>query len=164
MGVSRPSYRGRPHLRTADVRRCDWRRRRLALTGAVIGIVGVTDAENKETGVSATILGVPMSPYPSFGLGDQQCITLPSSDAAVTLVRGNIASGVVGVVASTVLRAALIGGGLYIIGERKHLMRNSLAAASAIEAFVLAWVAGKNAMGEKEQQTGVSGLPVVGFP
>lgn len=100
---------------------------------------------------------------PSFGLGDQ-CITLPSSDAAVTLVRGNIASGLVGVVASTVLRAALIAGGLYLVGQRDHLARNSLGAASAIEAFVLAWVAGKNAMGEDQpKQPGVSGAPL-GFP
>lgn len=98
---------------------------------------------------------------PTFGLGDA-CITLPSSDAAVTLVRGNIASGVVGVVASTVLRAALIGGGLYLVGQRQHLVRNSLAAASAIEAFVLAWVAGKNAMNGKEETA--STPPTVGFP
>lgn len=76
-------------------------------------------------------------------LGDE-CITLPSSDAAVTLVRGNIASGVVGVLTSTALRAALISGGLYMVGAKEHLVRNSIAAASAIEAFVLAWVAIQN--------------------
>jgi hypothetical protein len=99
---------------------------------------------------------------PTFGLGDE-CITLPSSDAAVTLVRGNVASGLVGVVTSTLLRAALIGGGLYLVGQRDHLARNSIAAASAIEAFVLAWVAGKNAMNGKNEAT-TSTSPTVGFP
>ena len=95
------------------------------------------------------------------GLADE-CITLPSSDAAVTLVRGNIASGLVGVVASTVLRAGLIGGGLYLVGERKHLVRNALGAAAAIEAFVLAWGAGKN-NGKSSSQPAAT-PPPVGFP
>ncbi len=98
---------------------------------------------------------------PTFGLGDE-CITLPSSDAAVTLVKGNLAPGIVGVVGSTLLRAGLIAGGLYLVGQRDHLARNAVAAASAIELFVLAWVAGKNAMNGKSQATPPQ--PQVGFP
>jgi len=74
-----------------------------------------------------------------------RCITLPSSDAAVTLVRGDVARGVVGVVGSSILRGLLIMGGLYVVGEREHLVRNALGASAAIELFVLAWVAAKNA-------------------
>ena len=74
-----------------------------------------------------------------------QCITLPSSDAAVTLVRGDIASGLPGVLGTALLRGLLIAGGLYAVGERAHLVRNALGASAAIELFVLAWVAKKNA-------------------
>ncbi len=100
---------------------------------------------------------------PSFGLGDG-CITLPSSDAAVTLVQGNIAPGIVGVVGSTLLRAGLIAGGLYLVGQKDHLARNAIAAASAIELFVLAWVAGKNAMNDKNAPAQPAQPPKVGFP
>jgi hypothetical protein len=85
-------------------------------------------------------------------MNGDQCITLPSSDAAVTLVKGDIAPGLVGVIGSTLLRAGLIAGGLYLVGERKHLVRNAVAAAGAIEIFVLAWVAGKKAMAPAPQQ------------
>jgi hypothetical protein len=99
---------------------------------------------------------------PTFGLGDG-CITLPSSDAAVTLVQGNIAPGIVGVAASTLLRAGLIAGGLYLVGQRDHLARNAIAAASAIEIFVLAWVAGKNAVQNGKNEPAAA-PPKVGFP
>ena len=84
------------------------------------------------------------------GLGEDvsiggRCITLPSSDAAVKLVRGDIASGLPGVIGTALLRGALIAGGLYVVGERTHLIRNALGASAAIEMFVLAWVAKKNA-------------------
>ena len=74
-----------------------------------------------------------------------RCITLPSSDAAVTLVRGDIASGLPGVLGTALLRGPLIAGGLYAVGERTHLVRNALGASAAIELFVLAWVWKKNA-------------------
>lgn len=76
---------------------------------------------------------------------DGRCITLPSSDAAVTLVRGDVVSGLPGVVGTAVMRGALIMAGLYAVGEREHLVRNSLGASAAIELFVLAWVAVQNA-------------------
>ena len=74
-----------------------------------------------------------------------RCITLPSSEAVVTLVRGDVGRGLVGVVGSSLLRAALIMGGLYVVGERDHLVRNALGASAAIELFVLGWVIKKNA-------------------
>ena len=85
-----------------------------------------------------------------IGLGEDvslggRCITLPSSDAAVRLVRGDVVTGLPGVIGTGLLRAALIMGGLYVAGERAHLVRNALGASAAIEAFVLAWVAVKNA-------------------
>ena len=60
--------------------------------------------------------------------------------AVVTLVRGDVLPGLVGMVASTALRGLLIMGGLYLVGEREHLVRNALGASAAIELFVLAWV------------------------
>jgi hypothetical protein len=74
-----------------------------------------------------------------------RCITLPSSETAVTLVRGDVAAGLIGVIGSTLLRSVIIMGGLYVVGERAHLIRNALGASTAIELFVLAWVARKNA-------------------
>jgi hypothetical protein len=70
-----------------------------------------------------------------------RCITLPSSETAVTLVRGDVAAGLIGVIGSTLLRSVIIMGGLYVVGERAHL----IGASTAIELFVLAWVARKNA-------------------
>jgi hypothetical protein len=37
-------------------------------------------------------------------------------------------------------RSALVGIGMYLAGERDHLVRNSLAGGAAIEAFVVAWI------------------------
>ena len=90
-----------------------------------------------------------MTAAPAIGFAenvsiDGRCITLPSSEAAVTLVRGDVARGLIGVVSSSLLRALLIAGGLYVVGEREHLVRDALGASAAIEAFVLAWVAAKN--------------------
>lgn len=45
------------------------------------------------------------------------------------------------VVAGTALRAALIAGGLALVGDRKRLLTKSLAAALVVEAFVVAKVA-----------------------
>ena len=72
----------------------------------------------------------------------------------MTLVRGDVGPGLVGVVGSSLLRALLIAGGLYVVGERDHLIRNALGASAAIELFVLAWVAKKNA--EASQPTGAA--------
>lgn len=69
-----------------------------------------------------------------------QCASLPSSTAAADLLHGN-PGGLAGVVLSTAGRAALIGAGLYVAGEREHLVRNAVAGALAIEVFVLTWIA-----------------------
>jgi hypothetical protein len=92
----------------------------------------------------------------AFGLDENlsyngSCITLPSSEAALTLVRGDVVPGIVGVVTTSLVRAAIIMGGLYVVGERDHLVRNALGAAVAVEAFVLAWVAKNNADAQSTQ-------------
>lgn len=86
-----------------------------------------------------------VSPLADWGLGEAPgCITLPSSDAALRLVRGEV-GGLVGSIGSTLFRALLISGGLAAVGSRDHLVRDSLGAACAIELFVVGWVAAKNA-------------------
>jgi hypothetical protein len=67
-----------------------------------------------------------------------QCEELPSSAAACELVEGNL-SAVPKVLLTTGLRAGLIAAGMYALGERQNLLRNSVGGALAIEAFVLAW-------------------------
>jgi len=52
-------------------------------------------------------------------------------------------AGILGVVGHTIGRATLIGTGMAVVGERKHLVRNALGGALAIEAFVLVWAAWK---------------------
>ena len=64
--------------------------------------------------------------------------TLPSQDAAERFVRGEQGSAL-GVAMTTALRASLIAGGLYAVGQRKGVMRSALAGATAIEVFVLVW-------------------------
>ena len=65
---------------------------------------------------------------------------LPSETAARALIRGE-AGGLGAVVYWTLLRAGLIGTGLYVAGERQNLMRNAIAGALAVEVGVLlfAW-------------------------
>lgn len=70
------------------------------------------------------------------------CPALPSGTSAYKLVSGDPA-GIVGVIGHTVGRAALIGTGLYVVGEREHVVRNAVGGALAIEAFVLSWAAWK---------------------
>lgn len=65
--------------------------------------------------------------------------TLPSVIAAEKFLKGE-PGGVSGVVLSTVERAGLILIGLFLAGERKRLIRYSLAGALVIEAVVLARV------------------------
>lgn len=69
-----------------------------------------------------------------------QCASLPSSNAAADLLQGK-AGGFGRVVFWTGVRAALVGLGLAAVGERKHLVRNAIAGALAIEVFVLTWIA-----------------------
>jgi hypothetical protein len=77
-----------------------------------------------------------------IGLGEEVkppvCPALPSGTSAYRLVSGD-PSGVPGVIGHTVARAALIGTGMAVAGERRHLVRNAIGGALAIEAFVLVW-------------------------
>jgi hypothetical protein len=66
------------------------------------------------------------------------CAALPSGQAAYNLVSGDW-SALLAVVGTGLARAALIGVGLAVVGERKHLVRNALGGAAAVETFVLAW-------------------------
>ena len=70
------------------------------------------------------------------------CPALPSGTSAVRLIQGD-PSGIVGVVGHTLGRSVLVGVGMAIAGERKHLVRNAVAGALGIEAFVLCWAVWK---------------------
>jgi hypothetical protein len=67
---------------------------------------------------------------------------LPSGTSAYRLMTGD-PMGIVGVVGHTLGRSVLVGTGMAVAGERKHLVRNAVAGALGIEAFVLAWAAWK---------------------
>lgn len=67
------------------------------------------------------------------------CPTLPSSESAYNLVTNPSIGTALVVGRDTLVRGALIAIGMYIAGERKHLVRNALGGAIAIEAFVLAY-------------------------
>lgn len=69
---------------------------------------------------------------------------LPSGTAAKALVRGD--AGALGpVIGYTLLRAGLIGAGLYAAGDRQHLVQHAVAASVAVEIFVLIWAANNDA-------------------
>jgi len=79
----------------------------------------------------------------SVGLGEPvTCPALPSGSSAVALVGGDW-SALPTAVAHTVVRAALVGTGLLVAGERAHVVRNAIAGSLAIETFVLGWAAWK---------------------
>jgi hypothetical protein len=65
--------------------------------------------------------------------------TLPSIGAAEGWLRGDPGAGFA-VLTTVAMRAALIGIGLAVLGERKRLVPYSIAGALAVEAFVLASV------------------------
>ena len=86
-------------------------------------------------------------PAPGFALGDAAACpvcpaALPSGSSAATLLGGDW-SALPGVVGYTLVRGALIGAGMLVAGERKHVVRNAVAGTLAIEAFVLGWAAWK---------------------
>lgn len=66
------------------------------------------------------------------------CDTLPSAGSAAALVRGE-AEALPLVLLHALVRAALIGVGLAVVGEREHLVRNAIAGSAAIEVFVLGY-------------------------
>jgi len=71
-------------------------------------------------------------------MSEQVCDTLPSAQSAAALVRGEPGS-FVRVLGHTAGRALLISIGMAVFGEREHLLRNSVAGALGIEAFVLGY-------------------------
>lgn len=66
------------------------------------------------------------------------CDTLPSAESAAQLARGDI-KALPRVFVHTAGRAALIGVGLILAGQREHVFRNALAGSIAIEVFVLGY-------------------------
>jgi hypothetical protein len=52
-------------------------------------------------------------------------------------------SAVPSVLVTIAERAALIAAGVWLVGEREHVVRNALGGAIAIELFVLAWTFNK---------------------
>ena len=83
-------------------------------------------------------------PVAGFGLGDGPTCpaALPSGSSAAALVGGDM-SALPLAVGHTIVRAALVGAGLIVAGERSHVIRNAVAGSLAIETFVLAWAAWK---------------------
>jgi hypothetical protein len=78
-----------------------------------------------------------------FGLGQFECpAALPSGSSAAALVGGDWRALPTAVLHTT-LRAALVGTGLLVAGERAHVVRNAVAGSLAIEAFVLSWAVWK---------------------
>jgi len=79
-----------------------------------------------------------------FGLGDAPTCpaALPSGSSAAALIGGDWSALPVAVL-HTAVRAALVGTGLLVAGERAHVVRNAVAGSLAIEAFVLSWAAWK---------------------
>lgn len=68
------------------------------------------------------------------------CVQLPSASSAMQLIEGDT-SGIAPALLHTVLRAGLIGAGLYTSGIRgKDLVRGSVAGSLAIELFVLGYM------------------------
>lgn len=63
---------------------------------------------------------------------------LPSGRAALDLVTGR-PGGLGKTIVCTLGRASLIGVGMAVVGKRENLVRDALAGALGIEAFVLAW-------------------------
>ena len=77
-----------------------------------------------------------------FALAESSPATLPSSDAVANLLDCK-PGALFEVVGSTLLRAGLIGAGMYAAGFRtqKQLARGAIGGALAIELFVFGWVA-----------------------
>jgi hypothetical protein len=67
-------------------------------------------------------------------------VPLPSQSSAERFVREGL-PGVPGLVAHTLLRSALVGGGIVLFAGRRDrkVVRDAVAGALMIEAFVIAW-------------------------
>ena len=71
------------------------------------------------------------------------CPSLPSSESVARLVSGDPLA-IPLIARDLVTRAAMIGAGMYIAGQRENLVRNALAGSAAIESFVILWVFAKS--------------------
>jgi hypothetical protein len=75
--------------------------------------------------------------------GAAPCAALPSGQAAYALMHGD-PGALLRVLGYTAFRALLIGAGLFAFGNREHLVRNSIAGALGVEAYVLWWASRQN--------------------
>jgi hypothetical protein len=80
---------------------------------------------------------------------DPVCAALPSGQAAYDLTHGD-RSAFAPVLKYTAMRALLIGAGLFVVGERDHLVRNAVAGAVGIEIYVLWWASRRPFSGGNE--------------
>ena len=71
---------------------------------------------------------------------EPHALVLPSASAAASFVRGEPGAGWA-ITKTWLERAVLLGAGMYVLGDRRSLVRNALAGSAAIEAWVLwrAW-------------------------
>lgn len=77
----------------------------------------------------------------------EKCLTtLPSGQSAQRLIDGDW-SAIPMVVLHTALRGLLASGGIYLLGDRKHAIRNGFAAAVGIEIYILTWASLKKVGG-----------------
>jgi hypothetical protein len=63
---------------------------------------------------------------------DEPVASLPSGEVAVS-------GDVVGILGTYLTRSAIVGTGLWLSGDRKHLLRNTLVSTAMIQATVLLW-------------------------
>lgn len=63
---------------------------------------------------------------------DEPVASLPSGEVAV---KGDV----MGILGTYLVRSAIVGTGLWLSGDRKHLMRNTLVSTAMIQATVLLW-------------------------
>lgn len=102
------------------------------------------------------------------GLAAAEAITppappaLPSGTSAYRLVTGD-PGGLAGVIGHTLGRSILVGTGMAVAGERRHLVRNAVAGALGIEAFVFMWACWK-AREAKAATAAPAPSPVPGAP
>ena len=68
-----------------------------------------------------------------------QCAALPSSNTAARVWDGDVAA-IPAIFRDLAFRSLLIGTGMFLAGERDHVLRNAIGGSLAIEIFVLGWI------------------------
>lgn len=81
----------------------------------------------------------PQPPAPASPDACPVCPKLPSSDSAYLFTQGDPTAPWL-MLRDFIGRSVLVGSGMYLAGEREHLVRNSLAGGAAIEFFVVLWI------------------------